>query len=221
MLVFWALYFLRVSHLLMQISPEDIQWEGEDPGVSRRGGYGGSGHGMNRPVGRDNVPGAVRGRGVGKGQSRKDFVPSQNGIGKKAPDDIQIRHTASLIKEASENSLIYIRNYHSVDFWYILFFYWNWTGGEGIWCKSSWSSWDWESKESLEGWKSNHVFLLYPFFLIFFFFLSFFFPKANCINNLLFFTIQEQEQALIDAISRLADISDGESGTSLSFLYHL
>lgn len=107
---------MRVSHLLMQISPEDIQWEGEDPGVSRRGGYGGSGHGMNRPGGRDNVPGAGRGRGVGKGQSRKDFVPSQNGIGKKAPDDIQIRHTASLIKEASENSLICIRNYHSVDF---------------------------------------------------------------------------------------------------------
>lgn len=50
---------------------------------------------------------------------------------------------------------------------------------------------------------------------------NFFFPKANCINHLLFFTIQEQEQALIDAISRLADISDGESGTSLSFLYHL
>lgn len=59
------------------------------------------------------------------------------------------------------------------------------------------------------------------FFSFSFFFLSFFFPKANCINNLLFFTIQEQEQALIDAISRLADISDGESGTSLSFLYHL
>lgn len=58
-------------------------------------------------------------------------------------------------------------------------------------------------------------------FCTLFFSFSFFFTKANCINNLLFFTIQEQEQALIDAISRLADISDGESGTSLSFLYHL
>lgn len=87
----------------MQISPEDIKWEGEDPGISHRGGYGGPGLGVNRIVRRDGVSGAGRGRGVSKGQSRKDFMPSQNGIGKKAPDDIQIRHTASLIKEVSEN----------------------------------------------------------------------------------------------------------------------
>lgn len=128
---------------LSEISPEDIQWEGEDPGVSRRGGYGGSGHGMNRPVGRDNVPGAVRGRGVGKGQSRKDFVPSQNGIGKKAPDDIQIRHTASLIKEVER---VFGANH----------------------------------PDPVEIEKAKRV-------------------------------LKEQEQALIDAISRLADISDGES----------
>ncbi|KAH9774670.1 protein EMSY-LIKE 3 [Citrus sinensis] len=138
---------------LSEISPEDIQWEGEDPGVSRRGGYGGSGHGMNRPVGRDNVPGAGRGRGVGKGQSRKDFLPSQNGIGKKAPDDIQIRHTASLIKEVER---VFGANH----------------------------------PDPVEIEKAKRV-------------------------------LKEQEQALIDAISRLADISDGESGTSLSFLYHL
>lgn len=71
---------------------------------------------MNRSVGRDNVAGAGRGRGVGKGQSRKDFLPSQNGIGKKAPDDIQIRHTASLIKEASKNGLIQSRNCQYVLF---------------------------------------------------------------------------------------------------------
>ncbi|KAH9710341.1 protein EMSY-LIKE 4 [Citrus sinensis] len=138
---------------LSEISPEDIQWEGEDPGVSRRGGYGGSGHGMNRPVGRDNVPGAGRGRGAGKGQSRKDFLPSQNGIGKKAPDDIQIRHTASLIKEVER---VFGANH----------------------------------PDPVEIEKAKRV-------------------------------LKEQEQALIDAISRLADISDGESGTSLSFLYHL
>ncbi|KAH9774669.1 protein EMSY-LIKE 3 [Citrus sinensis] len=129
---------------LSEISPEDIQWEGEDPGVSRRGGYGGSGHGMNRPVGRDNVPGAGRGRGVGKGQSRKDFLPSQNGIGKKAPDDIQIRHTASLIKEVER---VFGANH----------------------------------PDPVEIEKAKRV-------------------------------LKEQEQALIDAISRLADISDGESG---------
>ncbi|KAH9710342.1 protein EMSY-LIKE 4 [Citrus sinensis] len=128
---------------LSEISPEDIQWEGEDPGVSRRGGYGGSGHGMNRPVGRDNVPGAGRGRGAGKGQSRKDFLPSQNGIGKKAPDDIQIRHTASLIKEVER---VFGANH----------------------------------PDPVEIEKAKRV-------------------------------LKEQEQALIDAISRLADISDGES----------
>ncbi|XP_030963046.1 protein EMSY-LIKE 3-like isoform X1 [Quercus lobata] len=84
---------------LSEISPEDIQWVGEDPGIPRRGGYGGSGHGMNRPIGRDGIPGAGRGRGATKGHARKDFLPSQNGIGKKAPDDIKILHTDTLIKE--------------------------------------------------------------------------------------------------------------------------
>ncbi|KAL6129865.1 hypothetical protein ACLB2K_068247 [Fragaria x ananassa] len=82
-----------------KISPEDIQWVDEDPGISHCGGYGGSGHGMNRSVGRDSVPGSGRGRGIQKGQSRKDFLPSQNGIGKKAPDDIHLLHTDTLIKE--------------------------------------------------------------------------------------------------------------------------
>lgn len=90
---------------LMQISPEDIQWVGEDPGISHRSSYGGSGHGTNRS-GRDSLPGVGRGRGVTKGHSRKDFLPSQNGIGKKAPDDIKILQTDTLIKEVSERRLI-------------------------------------------------------------------------------------------------------------------
>lgn len=60
---------------------------------------------MNRPVGRDSVPGVGRGRGVTKGQSRKDFLSSQNGIGKKAPDDIQLLHTETLIKEVAEKAV--------------------------------------------------------------------------------------------------------------------
>ncbi|KAL1535917.1 protein EMSY-LIKE 3-like [Salvia divinorum] len=84
---------------LTEISPEDIQWEGEDPGIFHHGGYGGPGHGPNRHLGRDSAPGAGRGRGMVKGQSRKDFQPSQNGIGKKGPDDIQLLHTDTLIKE--------------------------------------------------------------------------------------------------------------------------
>ncbi|XP_030510938.1 protein EMSY-LIKE 3 isoform X1 [Cannabis sativa] len=83
---------------LSEISPGDIQWVDEE--VSHRGGYGGPGHGINRPIGgRDTVPGAGRGRGATKGQTRKDFLPSQNGIGKKMPDEIKILNTDSLIKE--------------------------------------------------------------------------------------------------------------------------
>ncbi|KAJ7949099.1 protein EMSY-LIKE 3-like [Quillaja saponaria] len=129
---------------LSEISPEDIQWVGEDPGINHRGGYGGSGHGMNRPVGRNGVPGAGRGRGGTKGQSRKDFLPSQNGIGKKAPDDIQILHTDTLIKEVER---VFSANH----------------------------------PDPLEIEKAKKV-------------------------------LKDHEQALIDAIARLADISDGESG---------
>ncbi|KAJ1409719.1 ENT domain [Sesbania bispinosa] len=128
------------------ISPEDIQWVGEDPGINHRGGFGGSGHGMNRSVGRDGVPGAGRGRGVTKGQSRKEFLSSQNGIGKKAPDDIQILHTDTLIKEVER---VFSANH----------------------------------PDPLEIEKAKKV-------------------------------LKDHEQSLVDAIARLADLSDGESGTS-------
>lgn len=85
-------------NLSEQISPEDIQWVDEDTGISHRGSYGGSGHGINRPTGRDTGPGAGRGRGVAKVQSRKDLLPSQNGIGNRA-DEIKILNTDTLIKE--------------------------------------------------------------------------------------------------------------------------
>lgn len=45
------------------------------------------------------VTGAGRGRGISKGQSKKEFSLSQNGIGKKAMGDIEIVHTDTLIKE--------------------------------------------------------------------------------------------------------------------------
>nr|GMC90636.1 protein EMSY-LIKE 3-like isoform X2 [Ipomoea batatas] len=38
-------------------------------------------------------------KGLTKPQSRKEFPPSQNGIGKKGSDDIQLLHTDTLIKE--------------------------------------------------------------------------------------------------------------------------
>ncbi|XP_059651798.1 protein EMSY-LIKE 3-like isoform X2 [Cornus florida] len=136
---------------LAEISPEDIQWEGEDPGISRQGGYGGSGHGMNRSVGRDGGPGAGRGRGVPKGQLRKDFPPSQNGIGKKGSDDIQILHTETLIKEVER---VFGANH----------------------------------PDPIEIEKAKKV-------------------------------LKEHEQALTDAIARLADISDGESDEGGRFLH--
>ena len=110
--------FLACSYLelAMQISPEDIQWVDEDPGIPHRGGYGGSGHGMNRSVGRDGVSGAGRGRGVAKSQSRKDFLPSQNGIGKKPSDDIRILHTETLIREVQALVL------HSFDLYKLVSF---------------------------------------------------------------------------------------------------
>ncbi|KAL2330889.1 hypothetical protein Fmac_018470 [Flemingia macrophylla] len=84
---------------LSEISPEDIQWLGEDPGINYHQGFGGSANRMSRSVGHDSVPGAGRGRGTTKGQSRKDFLPSQIGIGKETQDDIQILNTDTLIKE--------------------------------------------------------------------------------------------------------------------------
>ncbi|PNT56120.1 hypothetical protein POPTR_001G229000v4 [Populus trichocarpa] len=132
---------------LSEISPEDIQWVDEDPGISHRGNYGGSGHGINRSMGRDGGPGPGpgpgRGRGVTKGQSRKELLPSQNGIGKKVPDDIQILHTDSLIREVER---VFNANH----------------------------------PDPLEIEKAKKV-------------------------------LKDHEQALVDAISRLADISDGES----------
>ncbi|XP_054817175.1 protein EMSY-LIKE 3-like isoform X1 [Prosopis cineraria] len=128
---------------LAEISPQDIQWVGEDPGINHRVSYGGSSHGMNRSVGRDSVPGAGRGRGGTKGQSRKDILPSQNGIGKKGPDDIQLLHTDTLIKEVER---VFSANH----------------------------------PDPVEIEKAKKV-------------------------------LKEHEQALIDAIARIADLSDGES----------
>ncbi|XP_056164783.1 protein EMSY-LIKE 3-like isoform X4 [Syzygium oleosum] len=84
-----------------QISPEDIQWMREDPGVSHRGNHAVSGSGMNRPMKRENVSGGGKGRGALKNQSKKEHRPFQNGLGKKGPD-IQIRNTGTLLKEVEK-----------------------------------------------------------------------------------------------------------------------
>ncbi|XP_008782873.1 protein EMSY-LIKE 3 isoform X5 [Phoenix dactylifera] len=88
------------DHNPVEISPEDIRWEGEDPGINHQPGRAAPGRGAKKSTGRGGaIPGAGRGRGTLKNQSKKDFAPSQNGIGKKRADDIEILHTDTLIKE--------------------------------------------------------------------------------------------------------------------------
>ncbi|WVZ02760.1 hypothetical protein V8G54_023566 [Vigna mungo] len=180
---------------LSEISPEDIQWVGEDPGINHRGGFGGSGHGMNRSVGRDGVPGGGRGRGATKGQSRKDFLSSQNGIGKKAPDDIQILHTDTLIKEVVMLSPDHMK--YSSSLAVSVKFppeYSPEVLGFCIAQNSSWVNGFWVERV----FSANHPDPLEI-------------EKAKKV-------LKDHEQALIDAIARLNDLSDGESGTS-QFLY--
>nr|XP_043624288.1 protein EMSY-LIKE 3-like [Erigeron canadensis] len=132
---------------LAEISPEDIQWVGEDPGISHKGGFGRSGNGMGQPIG---GPGGGRGRGMTKGQTRKDVPPSQNGIGKKKLDDIQLLQTDTLIKEVER---LFVSSH----------------------------------PDPLEVEKAKKV-------------------------------LKEHEQALADAIARLADISDDESDEDGRFM---
>ncbi|MBA0867201.1 hypothetical protein Goshw_028155, partial [Gossypium schwendimanii] len=88
---------------LKEISSEDIRWEGDDPGISRRGGRPGPGRGIKKSMTcGGGVAGAGRGRGSLKGQAKKDFPLMQNGVGKKVLADIEILHTDTLIKEVEK-----------------------------------------------------------------------------------------------------------------------
>lgn len=131
---------------LKKISPEDIIWEFEDPGSQNRGVRGGAGRGIKKAPGRNSIIPSGLGRGRGgplKHQSKKDLRISQNGIGKRGSDDIEILNTDSLLKEVE-------RIFNAIH------------------------------PDAVEVEKAKKV-------------------------------LKEHEQALIDAISRLADASDGES----------
>lgn len=86
----------------VQMAPEDIRWEGGDPGIIQQG-RGATVHGGKKSSSRNGpMSGPGRGsRGPQKNTSRKEFPPSQNGVGKKSSDCIEILHTESLIKEVS------------------------------------------------------------------------------------------------------------------------
>ncbi|XP_011025237.1 PREDICTED: uncharacterized protein LOC105126157 isoform X4 [Populus euphratica] len=88
---------------LKEISPEDIRWEDEETGLFHRGGRPGTGRGNRKSIARGGaVAAAGRGRGTIKGQSKKDFFLTKNGIAKKAMGDIEILHTDTLIKEVEK-----------------------------------------------------------------------------------------------------------------------
>ncbi|XP_062192595.1 protein EMSY-LIKE 3-like isoform X2 [Phragmites australis] len=81
------------------MAPEDIRWEDEDPGINQQG-HGAPVHGGKKSSSRGGpMSGAGRGRGPQKNSCRKDFPPSQNGVGKKSSNYIEILHTETLIKE--------------------------------------------------------------------------------------------------------------------------
>ncbi|KAI4300700.1 hypothetical protein L6164_034046 [Bauhinia variegata] len=137
---------------LKEISPEDIRWEGDDPGISRRGGYGGQGRGLKKSYSSvGETVSAGRGRGLAKGQSRKEFPPPQNGIGKRVLDDIELLNTDSLVKEVEKVFAV-------------------------------------NQPDPMELEKAKKL-------------------------------LKEHEQALVDAIARLADASDGESDGEVPFLH--
>lgn len=71
-------------------------------------GRGGPGRGIKKSVGRGgaSMQGTGRGRGSAKHSSKKDLPPSQNGIGKRGSDIIEILHTETLIKEVSWQNLL-------------------------------------------------------------------------------------------------------------------
>ncbi|GLT38662.1 hypothetical protein SLA2020_128940 [Shorea laevis] len=86
---------------LKEIPPEDIRWDGEDPSIPYRGGRGGRGVKKTYSHGTP-APGAGRGRGSAKGQFRKEYIPSQNGVAKKASEDIELLDTETLVKEVEK-----------------------------------------------------------------------------------------------------------------------
>ncbi|KAJ6804211.1 protein EMSY-LIKE 3-like isoform X2 [Iris pallida] len=85
---------------LKEIDPEDIKWEGEDPGIFDRIGRGRADGGITKPADHNGTAiGVDRGRGSLKTHSKTDLVPSANGLGKKHTEDIEILHTETLANE--------------------------------------------------------------------------------------------------------------------------
>lgn len=90
----------------MQISPEDIRWEGEDPGIIQRSGHSSQGRGAKKFFSHGNdTLGAGRGRGHPRYQPRKELIAQQNGIGNRVSDEIELLNTDALVKEVDMTCL--------------------------------------------------------------------------------------------------------------------
>nr|XP_018680087.1 PREDICTED: protein EMSY-LIKE 3-like isoform X1 [Musa acuminata subsp. malaccensis] len=89
---------------LKEICPENIRWEvEEDPDIVLQSGQVASRRGVKRTTAHGGgIPGAGRGRGSLKNQKKKDFLLSQNSIGKKSTGNIEILQTDTLIKEVEK-----------------------------------------------------------------------------------------------------------------------
>ncbi|KAL6987019.1 hypothetical protein U1Q18_012778 [Sarracenia purpurea var. burkii] len=80
---------------LKEISPEDIRWVGDDPGISHHG------EGVRNSLGHGVTSSAGRERESAIDQLKKDLPQLQNGAGK-VSDEIEILHTETLIKEVEK-----------------------------------------------------------------------------------------------------------------------
>lgn len=92
--------FYEASHCdynPLEISRQDIKWEGENPEIFPETGNGGAGHGFKKSTPH---AGAGAGRGVLiKGVPKGELPASRNGNGRMQSGDIQILHTDTLVKE--------------------------------------------------------------------------------------------------------------------------
>ncbi|WOK98118.1 protein EMSY-LIKE 3 isoform X2 [Canna indica] len=89
------------------ISPKDIRWEVEDPGIIHRSAEGAPACRITKSTSHDDaVPHMKWRKGPIKKQPKKDFTPSRNDILNKRIHTIEILHTSSLVNEEHEQSLI-------------------------------------------------------------------------------------------------------------------
>ncbi|XP_052303921.1 protein EMSY-LIKE 1 isoform X2 [Populus trichocarpa] len=130
-----------------EMAPEDIRWEGDDPGISR----GGPRHMIKKSMSHGGFnSSSVRRRASTNDQSKREFLLTQNGIARKLSDNIELLNTESLVKE--------VERVFGVSY-----------------------------PDPLDLEKAKRM-------------------------------LKEHEQALVDAIARLADASDGESDADPRFL---